>query len=96
MQIKLDLSKHCIETEIRKKYNQSISEYFRKSPSDKKLEPQIKNLKIALTTLDFGYLRKEFPELAGHHDDEVILSFDSKNKAAIMISGKQIDIFSKK
>jgi hypothetical protein len=91
MQISLDLSKHCIETELKKRYNQSISEYFKKKPPDRRLEQQIENLKIALTSLDFSSLRKEFPALAGHHDDEVILSFDSENKAAILINGELIN-----
>jgi len=96
VQIKLDLSKHCIETELKKRYNQSISEYFRKRPPNKSLERQIENLKTALTTLDFGYLRKEFPALTGHQDDEVILSFDSKNNISILISGKKIDMYIEK
>ena len=90
MHIILDLKHHCIETELKKKYNQSISQYFEKKPPDKKLEQQIENLKTALTSLDFGYLRKEFPALAGHHDDEVIISYDSNNKIAILINGKLI------
>ena len=90
MKIPLDLSKHCIETELKKIYNQSISQYFKKSSSNKNLERQIENLKTVLMTLDFGRLRKDFPVLAGHHDDEVILSFDSENNASILINGKPI------
>jgi hypothetical protein len=90
MNIRLDLSKHCIETELKKIYNQSISEYFKKKASDKRLGRKIEYLKTALTTLDFGRLRKEFPVLAGHHYDEVILSFDSKNNVTTLINGKSI------
>jgi len=91
MQITLDLKKHCVETEIKKKYNQALSDYFKKKPPDPLLEQRINRLKIALTSLDFGYLRKEFPALAGHCDDEVILSFDREHNAHITINGKQID-----
>jgi len=91
MQITLNLKKYCIETELKKRYNQSISEYFKTRPPNTNLEQQIENLKIALTTLDFGRLRKEFPVLSGHHDDEVILSFDSKNNFTILINGKLIN-----
>ena len=96
MQIKLDLSKHCIETELKKRYNQSISEYFKIKPPDSRLEHQIENLKEALTSLDFGHLRKQFPPLAGHCDNEVILSFDREHNAHITINGKHIDITIKK
>ena len=91
MKIILDLSNHCIETELKKRYNQSISEYFRNKSSDKNLERRIENLKTALMTLDFGRLRKEFPVLAGHHNVKVILSFDSENNTAIMVNGKPIN-----
>ena len=91
MIISLDLSKHCIETELKKIYNQSISEYFKKNSCHKNLDRQIENLKTVLTTLDFGRLRKEFPALAGHHDDEVILLFDSEDNAAILINGERIN-----
>lgn len=89
MQIKLNLKKHCIETELKKLYNQSISEYFKNKSADKHLENQIESLKTALESLDFSRLRKEFPILAGHHDDEVILSFDSDNNTAVLINGKR-------
>jgi len=91
VKIILDLSNHCIETELKKRYNQSISEYFRKKSSNKNLERRIENLKTTLMTLDFGRLRKEFPALAGHHDDEVILLFDSEDNAAILINGERIN-----
>ena len=90
MQIKLDLNNHCIETELKKKYNQSISKYFKNKSSDTDLERQIENLNVALTTLDFGRLRKEFPALAGHHSDDVIFSFDDAGKIHILINGKPI------
>ena len=90
MQIPLDLRNHCIETELRKRYNQAISLYFKKKTPDKDLEQQIENLETALKTLDFGYLRKEFPALAGHHDDDVIILFDKEKEPIIMINGIQI------
>lgn len=96
MQIKLDLSRHCIETEVKRQYNRSLSEYFKKKTPDDLLERKIENLKEALTTLDFGRLRKTFPALAGHHEDEVILSFDPQNNPTITINGQPIDIHIRK
>ena len=34
MDIRLDLSRHCIETEIKKQYNKSISTYYGKKLED--------------------------------------------------------------
>ena len=90
MRIKLDLRNHCIETELKKKHNQAISQYFKKKSPDRHLEQQIENLETALKSLDFGYLRKEFPALAGHHDDEVVILFDKEKEPSIMINGIQV------
>jgi hypothetical protein len=90
MRITLNLRNYCIETAIKKLYNQSISTYFKNKASDKHLERQIENLKEVLETLDFGTLRIKFPVLAGHHEDDVALSFDKKNNVSILINGKPI------
>ena len=92
MRLKLDLRKHCIETEIKRRYNRLVSEILKKKSPDPLLERQIENLLAALESLDFGRLRKDFPELAGNHDDDVILSFDSKNNPTIFINGQPIKL----
>jgi hypothetical protein len=54
MDIRLDLSRHCIETEIKKQYNKAISTYFRAGLEEKRrLEPTIEVIRRALETLDF-------------------------------------------
>jgi len=90
LKIKLDLSSHCIETEIKKIYNRFVSEYLKKKSEDTALEQRIETLKTALETLDFGFLRKEFPALAGRHNDEVMLSSDDTGTIRILINGKKI------
>jgi hypothetical protein len=89
MKIKLNLSQHCIETETKLLYNQSVLKYF-KANDKEKLEKQIGILQLALKTLDFKKLRSTYPELAGHCDDHVELSIDDKNQIAILINGKII------
>ena len=56
MNIKLNLSQHCIETEIKLLYNQSVLKYF-KANDKNQLEKQMKILQHALKTLDFKKLR---------------------------------------
>ena len=89
MKIKLNLSQHCIETETKLLYNQSVLKYF-KANDKEKLEKQISILQLALKTLDFKKLRSTYPELAGHCDDLVELSIDDKNQITILINGKII------
>ena len=89
MKIKLNLSRHCIETEIKRLYNQSVLKYFKADDKDR-IEKQIEILQHALQTLDFGKLRSTYPELAGHRDDHVELSFNNQNQIIILINGKEI------
>ena len=65
MKIKLDLSRHCIETAVKKAYNRRLSMALRASKSDKTAEEEIELLKKALEGFDFSGLRSRFAELAG-------------------------------
>ena len=89
MKIKLNLSRHCIETETKRLYNQSVLKYFKANDKDR-IEKQIEILQHALQTLDFDKLRSTYPELAGHCDDHVELSLNNQNQIIILINGKEI------
>jgi plasmid maintenance system killer protein len=89
VKIKLNLSRHCIETETKRLYNQSVLKYFKADDKDR-IEKQIEILQHALQTLDFGKLRSTYPELAGHCDDHIELSVNEKNQIIIRINGKEI------
>ena len=89
MKIKLNLSRHCIETETKRLYNQSVLKYFKADDKDR-IEKQIEILQHALQTLDFGKLRSTYPELAGHCDDHVELSTDDQHQITVLINGKKI------
>jgi hypothetical protein len=91
MKILLDLKKHCIETEIKKLYNRSLSLYFKTNSNKKIVEQQIGLLKKALEELDFSRLRSDYPELSGSGESVVELSNDSRNQLYITIDGKKID-----
>lgn len=88
--MELDLSRHCIETEIRRRYNQALSQYFGPHANRSRLEEQISLLKAALESFDFPGLRSRYPALAGGRPDLRIrlirtadgrpfLEFDTKN-----------------
>jgi len=88
MKIKLNLTRHCIETETKRLYNQSVLKYFKADDKDH-IEKQIEILQNALQTLDFGKLRSTYPELAGHCNDHVELTINN-NQIIILINGKNI------
>jgi len=90
MKIKLNLSRHCIETETKRLYNQSVLKYFKANDKDRIEKQIIEILQHALQTLDFDKLRSSHPELAGHCDDHVELSLNNQNQIIILINGKEI------
>lgn len=96
MRIDLDLSRHCIETEMKRQYNKSISAYFKRQGSrneqDKQaLEEQIELLQQGLESFDFNRLRARYPELRGEIQAEVTLAQTAEAAPEILINGKTID-----
>ncbi|MEJ2165894.1 MAG: hypothetical protein P8X90_10220 [Desulfobacterales bacterium] len=90
MDIPLDLSRHCIETEIKRQYNKAVSAYFKADAKEKhRLESTIEVMRRALGTLDFADLRTQYPPLAGGTDRHIILSCENEN-LAIAIDGKKL------
>jgi nitric oxide reductase activation protein len=79
MEVQLDLSAHCIETEIKKRYNLEISAYYKAALEEQqRLGPIIDMLRAALETFDFAELRTRHPELAGGADHNVRLFVENK------------------
>jgi len=90
MDIRLDLSRHCIETEIKKQYNKAVSAYFKAGMDEKPdLESTIEVVRRALETLNFSHLRTQYPPLAGGTDRNVILSCENED-LLITIDGKKL------
>lgn len=92
MKIPLDLSRHCIETEIKKQYNTAISAYFKGGGKEKRhLEPVVEVTGRALETLNFSHLRSQYPPLAGGTDRNVSLS-SVNEELVIAIDGEKLKI----
>lgn len=92
MEIILDLKKHCIQTAIKRKYNQLISNYFKlKTPENtEKFDPEISLLKEALENFDFSLLRSTYPELQGGGTDKIILAASTDKNITISINDRII------
>ncbi len=84
-ELRLDLSRHCIETEIRRQYNRALSSYFRANAQDKvAIEARLTMIRLALEGFDFGALRSLHPRLAGGTDVPVILTLKDGVPALLM------------
>ena len=87
----LDLSRHCIETEIRRLYNRSVSRYIKLKKEDPQLEADVELLKAALEGLDFPGLRSGHGELAGNRGNRVVeLAAGDAGKVVIRIDGRDV------
>jgi hypothetical protein len=92
VEIRLDLSKHCVETEIRRRYNRALSDYFKSGADRQALEAKIELLQHALENLDFYFLRSRYPALAGGSDAEVDLCGEGEVGLAVLINGSAVDL----
>ena len=63
--VTMDLSRHCIQTAVRRRYESRLAQYFRSGVDRRALEGEIDMLRQALETVDFGTLRTRWPALAG-------------------------------
>ncbi len=74
--IQLDLSRHCIESEIRRVHNRAVSAYFRADGKREHLEQTIAVTRTALESMDFPALRTRHTPLAGNTNRRVVLVLD--------------------
>lgn len=92
MEITLDMKKHCIQTAIKRKYNQLISNYFKLNPTKNTeiIESEISLLKEALENFDFSWLRTTYPELQGGGADKIQIAVSPEKNITISINGRII------
>ena len=90
MKIRLDLSKHCIETAIRKQYHKTISRYFKTPEQREELQAELELLIHALESFDFPLLRRTYPKLEGYCCHEVVLETDERQHPVIRLKGERI------
>ena len=88
--IRLDVSRHCIETAIRKRYNRLVGEALRSPSMDEDTARELEMLKTCLETFDFGRLRMKYPPLAGHSSDVVELEEKKPQRPRLRINGKPV------
>jgi hypothetical protein len=90
IRIRLDLSRHCVETAIRRRHSRLVGRALRNEAWEEGLEAEIELLKTALERFDFGRLRSTFSELAGHRTDRVELEEDKEGRPRLSINGKPV------
>lgn len=90
--IRLDLARHCIQTEIKRQYERCLKACLRSAAGAEQLEATVETLREALETLDFATLRSAHPALAGGRGDTVEISRGAGNRLALFINGESFPI----
>ena len=88
MKIDLNLSKHCIETEAKRLYEESLKQYFKALEKDRpEMEEKIEGLKNFLVYSDFNHLRSMNQALAGTEGGSAFLNVRGADDFEIEIDG---------
>ena len=95
MKIKLNLKKHCIETELKRLYNRNLSQYFKPGCNQKQIEKIIDVIKTVLENSNISNLRSKYPELSGNSEANILLKTDRQYQVVISINGLEINPFEK-
>ncbi len=95
MKIKLNLKKHCVETELKRLYNRSLSQYFKPGSNQKQIEKITAIIKTVLENSNISNLRSKYPELSGNSEADIVLTTDRQDQIVILINGLEINPFEK-
>ena len=95
MKIKLNLKKHCVETELKRLYNRNLSQYFKSGCNQKQIEKIIGVIKTVLENSNISNLRSKYPELSGNSEADIVLTTDRQDQVVILINGLEINPFEK-
>ncbi|WP_300674773.1 hypothetical protein [Desulfoluna sp.] len=90
--IELDLSRHCIATEVKRLHNRRVSDYFKGRGEKAALEAEIALLARALSELDLPSLRGFHRLLAGGEAVAVVLSGAEEAPLALTLAGEPLDL----
>ncbi|WP_319521874.1 hypothetical protein [uncultured Desulfosarcina sp.] len=90
MKIQLDLTNHCIQTEVKRRHEAAISRYFKGGGDTEAIEAELVLLEKALTAFDFARLRSRWPVLAGGGDRPVFLVCDGSDRPCLQFDDRSI------
>jgi len=90
MKIQLDLTNHCIQTEVKRRHEAAISRYFKSGGSKEAIEAELVLLEKALAAFDFALLRSRWPELSGGDDRPVFLAWDDSGRPCLRFDDRSI------
>lgn len=90
--VELDLRRHCVRTEVRRCYEQALSDYFRAGEEQRpELEERIELLREMLEDADLAGLRASCPELAGGADVRAQLMREETGRVLLRAGNRTLE-----
>jgi hypothetical protein len=90
MKIRLDLANHCIETEIKRRHEAAMSQYFKGGKDKDAVEAELVLLEKALKAFDFDRLRGRWAILSGGDNRPVFLVGDDNDLPCLQFDDRSI------
>jgi hypothetical protein len=90
MRIRLDLEKHCIETEVKRRHEAAISRYFKERKNKDAIEAELVLLEKALAAFDFDRLRGRWSILSGGDIRPVFLTWDDEDLPCLLFDDQSV------
>ncbi len=89
-QLDLDLSRHCVLTEIKRRYEQALAEALQSRGEPSESEGVLEFLKAVLEQVDLVRLRGAIPELSGGGASEIRLEPVGAGGMRLMLDGREV------
>jgi hypothetical protein len=90
MQMRLNLKRHCLLTELRRRYEQILAEALHSRDNGVERLDRIEFLKDVLEQVDIVKLRGEIPELGGGSEAEVRLDKTKAGEVLLFLNGREV------
>ena len=90
VQMQLNLKRHCLLTEIRRRYEQILAEALHSPDNGTARVDRIEFLKDVLEQVDMVKLRGEMPELGGGSEADVRLEKTKAGAMILFLNGREV------
>lgn len=91
MEVRLNLEKHCIKTEIKKVYEKNLSLCL-KGKGFKETEELVENLKSVMENNNLVALRGIYKELLGKNNDKIVLVLEDNSRCILINDNIRVDL----
>lgn len=89
MEFKLDLRRHCIETELKRCSHRLLSTCLKDPAAAEAWAKTVESLEHVLRNADFARLRTDHPRLSGGHNAAAVLS-ERDSRWVVCLEGEEI------